>query len=130
MCQGCHNLNRTAKEPVVTSPVSSSAFDEDDGSESGPGEQIQQAVTLQWTPPSFLQSSIEHTYRRPRGKDKETSHINDGSSPRSVFLLYFAEIITLLVVETNRYYHDYIDLTMDPLLNLTLLKPKYLCFWH
>ena len=26
-----------------------------------------------------------------------------------VFLLYFAEIITLLVVETNRYYHDYID---------------------
>ena len=37
------------------------------------------------------------------------SHINDGSSPLSIFLLYFAEIITLLVVETNRYYHDYID---------------------
>jgi hypothetical protein len=36
-------------------------------------------------------------------------HINDGSSPLSVFLLYFAEIISLLVVETNRYYHDYID---------------------
>ena len=26
-----------------------------------------------------------------------------------VFLLYFAEIITLLVVETNRYYNDNID---------------------
>ena len=26
-----------------------------------------------------------------------------------VFLVYFAEIITLMVVETNRYYHDYID---------------------
>jgi len=25
------------------------------------------------------------------------------------FLLYFAEIFTLLVVETNRYYHNYID---------------------
>ena len=37
------------------------------------------------------------------------SHINDGSSPLSVFLLYFAEIITLLVVETNRYHHDYKD---------------------
>ena len=36
------------------------------------------------------------------------SHINYGR-PLSVFLLYFAEIITLLVVETNRYYHDYID---------------------
>ena len=36
-------------------------------------------------------------------------HINDGSSPLSIFLLYFAEIITLLVVETNCYYHNYID---------------------
>jgi len=46
----------------------------------------------------------------PRGKkDNEASHINDGSSPLSVFLLYFAEIISLLVVETNRYYHNYID---------------------
>jgi len=72
-----------------------------------------------------------HIYRGPRGKkDNEASHINDGSIPLSVFLLYFAEIITLLVVETNCYYHDYIDLTMDPLLNLMLLKPKCLCFWH
>jgi len=37
------------------------------------------------------------------------SHINDGSSPLSVFLLNFAETITLLVAETNRYYHDYKD---------------------
>jgi len=37
------------------------------------------------------------------------SHINDGSSPLSIILLYFAEIITLLVVKTNRYYQDYID---------------------
>jgi hypothetical protein len=29
-----------------------------------------------------------------------------------VFLLYFAEIISLLVVETNRYYHQYLD-TLD-----------------
>jgi len=51
-----------------------------------------------------------HIYRGPRGKkDNEASHINDGSSPLSVFLLYFAGIITLLVVETNCYYQDYID---------------------
>ena len=52
-----------------------------------------------------------HTYKGgPRGKNEnEASHINDGSSPLSVFLLFFAEIITLLVVETNRYYDDNID---------------------
>jgi hypothetical protein len=36
-------------------------------------------------------------------------NINDSSSPLSVFLLYFAEIIILLVVETNRYCHDHLD---------------------
>ena len=104
-----------------------------DASESGPGEQIQQAGTLQWTPPSCPQSSVAHTYiRGPRGKkDNETSHIKDSSGPLSVFLLYFAEIIARLVVETNCYYHNYIDrLEMDPLLNLMLLKPKCLCFWY
>jgi hypothetical protein len=52
-----------------------------------------------------------HTYTGcPRGKKyTEASHINERSSPLGVFLLYFAEIITLLVVETDRYYHDYID---------------------
>jgi len=37
------------------------------------------------------------------------SHLNDSSSPLNIFLLYFAEIITLLVVETNRYYHDHLE---------------------
>ena len=52
-----------------------------------------------------------HTYTGgPRGKKYNVaSHINDGSSPLSIFLLHFAEIITLLVVETSHYYHDYID---------------------
>ena len=46
----------------------------------------------------------------PRGKkDNEASHINNRSSTLTVFHLYFAEIITLLVVQTNHYYHDYID---------------------
>jgi hypothetical protein len=29
----------------------------------------------------------------------------------SIFLLYFGEIITLLVMETNRYYHGHLDRT-------------------
>jgi len=61
------------------------------------------------TPLLPLEQCSTNIHRGPRGKDNKVSHINDGSSPLSVFLLYFAEIITLLVVETNRYYHDYID---------------------
>ena len=111
--QGCHILNLASGKQVVTSPAvqfrpvpltKRLSF-------SGPGVQTQQPVTLLWTRPSSPQSSVAHTYKGgPRGKtDNEASHINDGSSPLSVFLLYFAEIITMLVVETNRYYHDYID---------------------
>jgi hypothetical protein len=40
----------------------------------------------------------------------------------SVFLLYFAEIITLLAVETKRCYHGHLDRTDDrpsPFLNMT-----------
>jgi hypothetical protein len=42
-------------------------------------------------------------------RNTEAPHINDSSSPLSVLVLYFAEIITLLVVETNRYYHAHLD---------------------
>ena len=31
------------------------------------------------------------------------------STPLTVMLLFFAEIVTLLVVETNRYYHQFLD---------------------
>jgi len=101
---------QTANCHESSSSISSSASNEEDAGESGPGEQTQQPLTLQWTSPSCPQSSVAHTYTGgPRGKkDNEASHINDSSSPLSVFLLYFAEIITLLVVETNRYYQDYI----------------------
>jgi len=35
------------------------------------------------------------------------------STPLSVLLLLFAEIITLLVVETNRYYHQFLENSDD-----------------
>jgi hypothetical protein len=35
-------------------------------------------------------------------KGDEAPYINDGSSPISIFLLHFAEIITLLVLQTHR----------------------------
>jgi hypothetical protein len=35
--------------------------------------------------------------------------MHGGCIPLSVFLLYFPEIITVLVKATNCYYHDYTD---------------------
>ena len=85
---------QTARCHESSSSILSSASDVDKAVESGPGEQTQQPVTLKWTRPSWPQSSVAHTYTGgPRGKkDNEASHINDGSSPFSVFHLYFAEI--------------------------------------
>ena len=59
VCQGCHNLNHTVKQPVVTessSSILSSASDEEDASESGPGEQTQQPVTCSRLAPLALRA--------------------------------------------------------------------------
>ena len=78
--------HQTASCHESSSSISSSVSDEEDAGESGPGEQTQHPVTLQWTRPSCPQSSVAQTYTEgPRGKkDNEASHINDGSSPRRV----------------------------------------------
>ena len=62
------------------------------------------------------QRGVIHTFTGgPRGKrNSEAPDINASSSPLSVFLLYFEEIITLLVVETNRYYYDHLDQGPSP----------------
>ena len=72
--------HQTASSHESISSILSSASDEEDAGESGPGKQTQQPVTLQWTCPSCPQSSVAHTYTGdPRGKkDNEASHINDG----------------------------------------------------
>jgi hypothetical protein len=58
-----------ASRPESSRSISSSASDEDLAVESGPGEQIQQAATLQWTRPSFPQNSVAHIYRGPQKKE-------------------------------------------------------------
>ena len=45
----------------------------------------------------------------PNGKSSEAAHITAASTPLSVLLLSFAEIVKLLVVETNHYYHQFLD---------------------
>ena len=62
--------HQTASSPESSSSILSSAFDKDEAVESVPGEQTQQAVTLQRTSPSCPQSSVAHTYTGdPRGKE-------------------------------------------------------------
>ena len=46
----------------------------------------------------------------PKGKSSEAAHITGESTPLSVLLLFVMEIISLLVVETNRYYQEYLYL--------------------
>lgn len=100
---------------VPHSPCSSSSSAEDDLGQIRPDLHTpQDPTTLPWTLPSCPQERVVHTFTGgPCGrKDVEAPHITEGSTPLSVFLLYFAEITTLLVAETNRYYHHYLD-TLD-----------------
>ena len=74
------------------SSFSFNASDEGDADDTGPREQTQQPISLQWTSPSCPQSSVAHIYTEAlrEKKDNEAPYINDSSSPFSVFLLYFA----------------------------------------
>jgi len=42
-------------------------------------------------------------------KQNEAQHINNYLSPLSIFKFYFTPVIDLLVLETNRHYHQYLD---------------------
>jgi hypothetical protein len=74
---------------ISSSSSSGSASDEEEAVQSGPGRQVQMPSTS-WTRPSSPRTSIVHMYTRGnrRKKDQEAPHINDGSSPLSIFLLY------------------------------------------
>ena len=83
---------------------SSSSEDEDDGSIGG-----QQPQPCQWTLPPKPGRCVVHTFiGATNGKSSEAAHITPESTPLSVLLLFIAEIVTLLVVETNRYYHHFL----------------------
>jgi len=72
---------------------------------------FQSGSSQQWVRPSSLQRRVVHTFTRaPRGKRNiEAPHLNDSWSPVSVSLLYYAEMITMLLVETNHYYQDQLE---------------------
>jgi len=93
-------------QPPSPDYSASGSEDEDDvGNVAG-----QQRQPSQWTMPPKPRRRLVHNFiGAPNGKSSEAAHINPVSTPLSVLLLYFAEIVTLLVVETNRYYHQFLD---------------------
>jgi hypothetical protein len=98
----CLQPDRPASSGQISgSSVSGSASEEEQVVESGPGQQVQMPSTS-WTRPHSARTGVVDTFTGcRRGKNEnEAPQISDGSSPLTVFLLYFAEIITLLVVET------------------------------
>lgn len=100
---------------ATLSPDSASTSEDDDHDQdqSGPDPHTQRPTKSQWILPPHLQKSAVHTFTGgPGGKnDSEASHINE--APLSLFMLYFAEIVTLLVVDTNRHYHWDMDRLED-----------------
>ena len=45
----------------------------------------------------------------PNGERSVAAHIMQEPTPLSIMLLFFMEFITLLVVDTNRYYYQFLD---------------------
>ena len=77
------------------------------------GQQPQPSL---WTLPPKPRRHVVHTFiGAPNEKSSEAAHITRESTPRSVLLLFFTEMITLLVVEMNRYYHQVLGNSDDRL---------------
>ena len=96
-------------EPPSPDFSTSSSEDEDDGNVAG-----QQPQPYLWTMPPQPQRSAVHIFTgAPNGKSREAAHITSKSTPLSILLLFFTEIIIFLVVETNCYYHQLLENSDD-----------------
>ena len=68
-------------------------------------------------------------YRGTRGKNNsEAPHINDRPTPLSIFVLYFTEVVTLLVVETNRNHWCMDSFDEGPFSEPDVIEAKSFCF--
>jgi len=97
-------------EPPSQDFSTSSSEDEDDvGNVTG-----QQPQPCLRTLPPQPRRHVVHTFTgAPNGKSREAAHVMSESTPLSVLLLFFAEIIILLVVEMNQYYHQFLENSDD-----------------
>jgi len=98
-------------EPPSPDFFTNSSEDDDDDVGNVAGQQPQ---PCQWTLPPQPQRHVVYPFiGAPNRKSREAAHITSESTPLSILLLFFAEIITLLVVETNRYYDQFLENSDD-----------------
>jgi len=97
-------------EPPSPDFSTSGSEDEDDvGNVAG-----QQPQPCLWTLPPQPQRHVVHTFTgAPNGTSREAAHVTSESTPLGILLLFFVEIITLLFVETNRYYYQFLENSDD-----------------
>jgi len=98
-----------SEPPSPDFSASSSDDDDDDGNVAG-----QQPQLCLWTLPPQPQRRVVHTFIGALNrKSREAAHVTSESTPLSILLLFFVEIITLLVVETNRCYDQFLENSDD-----------------
>jgi hypothetical protein len=99
--------------------------DDDDGDDDEQPSSVRHKQVMKWG--LWCQANQTHVHRftgSDRGKKKKNKapNINKESLPLSVFMLCFTSVVDLLVTETNRYYHQYLDRhdeTPNPLPDIT-----------
>ena len=68
-----------------------------------------------WGPPQGRNINVHPFVGPAKGvKKSEAPHINKDSSPLSVLLLFYTEILHLLVEQTNLYYKQFLDRQAGP----------------
>jgi len=107
---------------------------EDEFSES---EEEQEASAQEDKPQAATSGGASHTWGPPQGrnikihlfvgpakglKNSEAPHINKDSSPLAVLILFFTEIFSLLVEQTNLYYQQLLDRQAGPTRRLPDIK--------
>ena len=101
-----------SRKSPLSQAVSSSDFSANTSEDEDVVENVasQQSQSMQWTLPPYPPMRVLHPFTgAPKGKSSEAVHVTAQSTPLNFLMPFFGEIITLLVVETNRYYHDCLD---------------------
>jgi hypothetical protein len=89
-----------------SSDIPASTSEEGDACENVTGQQPQ---LTQWTLSLYLRRLVANTFiGGARWKCSESGRSSRESTPLSVLLVFFAGIVTLLVVETNSYFQEYL----------------------
>jgi hypothetical protein len=98
---------RSSVSEAPSPDFSASSSEDEDDVGNVPGHLPQRRL---WTLSPQSQRRVVHTFTgAPNGKIKVAAHVTSESTRLSVLLLFFTQIITLLVVETNRYYHQFLE---------------------